>query len=86
LKAGETRTVQAEFWFPLDGAGRIGEVVLSATRYLEARSSKSAGDIVTYNQRILIDLGKGVQIDDPNDPNARSVHVLTGTSAQGGLY
>ncbi len=86
LQAGETRTVQAEFWFPLTDASRIGEVALSVTRYLSARSGKSAGDLFSYEKRLYIDLSKGVQADGSNDPAAKPEHVLTGTSPQGGLY
>ena len=86
LKTGETRTVQAEFWFPLTDTRRIGEVSLSVTRYLSARSSKSAGDLFSYEKRLYIDLSKGVQADGTNDPLAKPEHVLTGTPPQGGPY
>ena len=86
LKAGETRTVQAEFWFPLTDTRRIGEVSLSVTRYLKTRSAKAAGDLFSYEKRLYIDLSKGVQADGTNDPLAKPEHVLTGTTPQGGPY
>ncbi len=86
LKAGETRTVQAEFWFPLTDTRRIGEVSLSVTRYLKTRSAKAAGDLLSYEKRLYIDLSKGVQADGTNDPLAKPEHVLTGTPPQGGPY